>query len=156
MEASDVKHLRELEEENRRLKQMYAEPSLDHILQQFVIEKNVKPAVRRELVDYLKQAHGVSVCRARRIAGISDFIFRHRPDSSRNEPVITAFQSATERYPAYGFSKLFNVLKRWSHGRNHKRVHRLYCTFDLNMRRRGKKRLPIRNSEPLNMPATLN
>lgn len=29
MEASDVKRLKELEEENRRLKQMYAELSLD-------------------------------------------------------------------------------------------------------------------------------
>ncbi len=30
MEASDVKRLKDLEEENRRLKQMYAELSLDH------------------------------------------------------------------------------------------------------------------------------
>jgi len=30
MQASDIKRLRELEEENRRLKQMYAELSLDH------------------------------------------------------------------------------------------------------------------------------
>lgn len=34
MEASDVKRLKELEEENRRLKQMYAELSLDHKLKQ--------------------------------------------------------------------------------------------------------------------------
>jgi len=30
MEASDIKRLKELEEENRQLKQMYAELSLDH------------------------------------------------------------------------------------------------------------------------------
>ena len=30
MDASDIKRLKELEEENRRLKQMYAELSLDH------------------------------------------------------------------------------------------------------------------------------
>ena len=41
MEASDVKRLKELEEENRRLKQMYAELSLDHKLLKDVIEKNV-------------------------------------------------------------------------------------------------------------------
>lgn len=39
MEASDVKRLKELEEANRRLKQMYAELSLDHKLLQDVIEK---------------------------------------------------------------------------------------------------------------------
>ena len=31
MEASDIKCLKELEEENRRLKQMYADLSLDHL-----------------------------------------------------------------------------------------------------------------------------
>ena len=30
MEASDIKRLKELEDENRRLKQMYAELSLEH------------------------------------------------------------------------------------------------------------------------------
>lgn len=107
-------------------------------------------------MDYLKQAHGVSIRRACRIAGISDSVYRYRPDSSRDEPVITALQSATERYPAYGFSKLFKVLRRWGHGWNHKRVHRLYCALNLNKRRRGKKRLPTRNPEPLSVPVTVN
>lgn len=42
MEASDVKRLKELEEENCRLKQMYAELSLDHKLLKDVIEKSCK------------------------------------------------------------------------------------------------------------------
>lgn len=40
MEASDVKRPKELEKENRRLKQMYAELSLDHKLLMGVIEKS--------------------------------------------------------------------------------------------------------------------
>ncbi len=39
MEASDVHRLRELEEENRRLKAMYAELSLEHRVLQEVVEK---------------------------------------------------------------------------------------------------------------------
>ena len=39
MEASDVKHLKELEEENRRLKQMYADLSLKSQLQAEIIKK---------------------------------------------------------------------------------------------------------------------
>ena len=107
-------------------------------------------------MDYLKQAHGVSLRRACRIAGISDSVYRYRPDTSRDEPVIAALQSATERYPDYGFSKLFKVLQRWGHGWNHKRVHRLYCALNLNKRRRGKKRLPTLNPEPLSVPVTVN
>lgn len=40
MEASDIKRFKELEDENRRLKQMYAELSLDNkILEDIVEEK---------------------------------------------------------------------------------------------------------------------
>ena len=39
MEASDVKRLKELEEENRRLKQMYAELSLKSQMQADIIKK---------------------------------------------------------------------------------------------------------------------
>ncbi len=39
MEVSDVKRLKDLEEENRRLKKMYAELSLDHNILKDVISK---------------------------------------------------------------------------------------------------------------------
>lgn len=41
MEASDVKKLKTLEEENRRLKQMYADLSLDHKILKDVVEKKL-------------------------------------------------------------------------------------------------------------------
>jgi len=40
MDTSGVKRLRELEEENRRLKQMYASLSLDHQILKELLEKN--------------------------------------------------------------------------------------------------------------------
>ena len=42
MEASDIKRLKELEEENRRLKQMYADLSLDHKILKDIVEKSYK------------------------------------------------------------------------------------------------------------------
>ena len=41
MEASDIKRLQALEEENRRLKQMYADLSLDHKILKDVVEKKL-------------------------------------------------------------------------------------------------------------------
>ena len=41
MEASDLRRLRELQEENRRLKQMYAELSLDHQVLKDIVEKKL-------------------------------------------------------------------------------------------------------------------
>ncbi len=41
MDVSTLKRLRELEEENRRLKQMYAELSLDHKILKDIVEKKL-------------------------------------------------------------------------------------------------------------------
>lgn len=41
MEASDVKRLKELEDENRRLKSMFAELSLEHRILKNIIEKKL-------------------------------------------------------------------------------------------------------------------
>ena len=41
MQASDIKRLRELEEENRRLKAMYAELSLEHRILKEVLTKKL-------------------------------------------------------------------------------------------------------------------
>jgi putative transposase len=41
METSDIKRLKELEEENRRFKQMYADLSLEHTILKDIIEKKL-------------------------------------------------------------------------------------------------------------------
>jgi putative transposase len=41
MEASDIKRMKELEDENRRLKQMYANLSLEHTILKDIIEKKL-------------------------------------------------------------------------------------------------------------------
>lgn len=101
-------------------------------------------------------AHKVSLRRACRIVGISDSVYRYKPDGDRNEPLIAALQESAERYPAYGFSKLLKVLRRQGYSWNHKRVHRMYCSLKLNKRRKGKKRLPLRTPDPLSVPDAIN
>lgn len=41
MESSELKRLKELQEENRKLKQMYADLSLDHRILKDIIEKKL-------------------------------------------------------------------------------------------------------------------
>ena len=41
MESSQIKEMKDLKDENRRLKQMYAELSLDHQLAKAIIEKKL-------------------------------------------------------------------------------------------------------------------
>ena len=70
--------------------------------------------------------------------------------------MISVLQELAEKYPRYGFSKLFNLIRRRGYKWNHKRVHRVYCDLKLNFRRKGKRRLPSRNPEPLCVPAQMN
>lgn len=50
MEASDVKRLKELEEENARLKKMYADLSLDHsILKEVITKKGCQPRAAKAI-----------------------------------------------------------------------------------------------------------
>lgn len=107
-------------------------------------------------MEHARQFHGASLRRACRVVGISDSTYRYEPNTNRNDKVVAKLQEAVERYPAYGFSKLFKILRRWGHTWNHKRVYRLYCELNLNKRRRGKKRLPARNPEPLMVPTQAN
>ncbi len=91
-----------------------------------------------------------------RTLSLSRTVFRYQPDTRRDEPVIIALTVAAERYPRYGFKKLFQVLRRQGNIWNHKRVHRIYCLLKLNFRRKGKQRLPVRNPAPLATPETMN
>ena len=107
-------------------------------------------------MNYAREQHGASLRMACRSVGINDSVYRYQPDKTRDDKVTAKLLEAVERYPAYGFSKLFKILKRRGHGWNHKRVYRIYCELKLNKRRRGKKRLPTRHPEPLAVPAQAN
>ena len=48
MELSDLKRLKQLEEENRRLKAMYADLSLEHKVMKDVIEKKLRGQLNEE------------------------------------------------------------------------------------------------------------
>lgn len=99
---------------------------------------------------------GLSIRQACKAVSLSRSVYAYQPDTSRDEPVIAALQTAVEHYPRYGFKKLFCILRRQGYRWNHKRIYRVYCLLKLNLRRKGKQRLPCRNPQPLCVPAILN
>ena len=66
---------------------------------------------------------------------LSRSVYRYRPDTNRDLPVIAAIQAVLEIHPGYGFGKLFKTLRRQGYRWNHKRVYRVYCLLKLNKRR---------------------
>jgi putative transposase len=104
------------------------------------------------------EVHGLSKTRACDCAGLSRSAW-YRPLKdwmSHDRPVIEALLGLAENKPGLGFWKLHRRLRRQGHAWNHKRVHRVYCALQLNIRRRAKKRLPSRDPQPLMVPTAPN
>ena len=100
--------------------------------------------------------HGLSERQACAVLGLSRSVYRYVPAPRDDSPIIEALQGLAERYPRYGFGKLFAVLLRHGFQWNHKRVYRIYCLLKMNLRRKGKKRLPSRAPQPLVVPPCAN
>ena len=58
---------------------------------------------------------------------------------------MDALNELVEKYPRWGFWKLYDRLRLLGHPWNHKRVHRVYKAMNLNLPRRTKRRLPKRD-----------
>lgn len=104
----------------------------------------------------MRSEHGLSIRQACAAIGLQRSVYHYRPDQRRDDPVIEVLAELAERYPRYGFRKLFVKVRGRGHRWNHKRVHRVYCSMKLNLRRKGRKRLPSRSPEPLAVPAQAN
>jgi len=98
--------------------------------------------------------HGVSVrqaCRAARLARSAFYAPRRPRDDG---PIVAAIQRYVEENPTQGFDKLYPALR--AEGRGKCRLYRVYRALRLNIKRRGKRRLPARVKVPLLIPAEPN
>ncbi len=93
MESSDIKRMKEREEENRRLKQMYASLSLDHEILKDVVAKTLTVPEKRELVRYVMTEYQASERRGCRIMGISRSLLHYCPNTARDIPVVEVLQN---------------------------------------------------------------
>jgi putative transposase len=104
----------------------------------------------------MRQIHGLSIRKACNAIGLSRSVYGYQAKPRDDTPVIELLVELADRYPRYGFGKLFQLVRRTGHKWNHKRVYRIYCGLKMNLRRKGKKRLPSRNPEPLAVPDYAN
>lgn len=72
--------------------------------------------------------------------------------SKRDALVIEALNVIMERHRRWGFWKCYGRLRLDGHSWNHKRVYRVYCAMELNLPRRGKRRLPMRERQSMEVP----
>lgn len=77
--------------------------------------------------------------------------------SHRNDvDVIDKLQTMADKRPTEGFWKMYFRIRREGLSWNHKRIHRVYKLLKLNMKRKGKKRLPARILQALEVVNVIN
>jgi len=124
--VSELRKLRQLEEENAQLKKLVADLSLDKQMLQNVLKKVLKPSQRRTMVTGLIFDYRISLHRACEISLLSTSVWyykHHRPDDS---PLRLRIKSIAETRVRYGIESIVVLLKREGWRDNQKRIYRIY------------------------------
>ncbi|WCK03912.1 IS3 family transposase [Agrobacterium tumefaciens] len=172
MDASMISQMKALEDENRRLKKMYAEMSMQaELLKEALGKKLTRPSQRRE--PYGKCKHlpigqgmagqavalrGVSIALACRTFGVSETCYRYSAKlNDDNEQIADLLIGLTRAKKTWGFGLCFLYLRNVrGHRWNHKRVYRIYRELEFNLRIKPRKRLKRDKPDPLTVPEAPN
>jgi putative transposase len=87
---------------------------------------------------------------------LSRTVYFYKPKLAEDEEVKHVLRELANKYCRYGFKKMFHKIRQNGHRWNHKRVYRVYCDMQLNLRCQPKKRLPKREKMALMQPDQMN
>ncbi|MFN3825610.1 MAG: IS3 family transposase [Pseudorhodobacter sp.] len=159
MDASLISQMKAIEEENRRLKRMYADLSMQaDLLKEALGKKLTRPSQRREMAEKAVARHQVSIALACRAFGVSETCYRYGPKLKvENEEIADLLVGLTDARKTWGFGLCFLHLRNVKgHPWNHKRVYRIYCELELNLRIKPRKRLKRDKPDALAVPEAPN
>jgi putative transposase len=108
------------------------------------------------LAHYAISKYELSERRACRLLGISRTAYRYQAKKVDDGEISEQLKTLKRKWPSWGFGKMFAWVRKRGYHWNHKRVHRVYKEMGLNLRIKPKKRLPVRQPQPLKQPAIPN
>ncbi|HEV2716788.1 MAG TPA: IS3 family transposase [Terriglobales bacterium] len=143
MESGDAKKLKQLEDENRKLKHVVAELTLDNrALKDVLFKKLVAPAGLRAAVSYVEVEYQTSERHACRLVGVGRSTYRYRARKTERDGALrTRLKELAAKRMRFGYRRLTAMLMREGMPANHKRVYRLYREEGLAMRIRQRRRI---------------
>ncbi|MDE8559436.1 IS3 family transposase [Pantoea vagans] len=158
MEVPEVKRLKSLEEENARLKKLLAEAMLDkEALQVALGRKLLTTDQKREAVEFMCDATGLSQRRACRLTGLSLSTCRYEAQRPAADAHLSGriTELALERR-RFGYRRIWQLLRREGLHVNHKRVYRIYHLNGLSVKRRRRRKGLATERFPLLRPDAPN
>lgn len=100
----------------------------------------VGPQQKRAIVDYLIADKKLKVDRALKLVGLHTSTFYYKKQCQRDdEPLKQRLVELSQQRVRWGFPMLLSLVRREGFVDNHKRVHRIYCVANLQIRKRAKK-----------------
>src|SRR2546423_9711720 len=141
LQSDQVRELRQLQDENARLKKLVAELSLDKaILQDVAAKKLARPALKRQAVEYMVSHYALNTRRAcRLVRQTRSMQYYHSVKDPRRDLRARMHEIARTRV-GYGYRRIHVLLKRdgWQLGKN--QMYRLYREEQLQLRSKLPKR----------------
>lgn len=118
----------------------------------------VRPSRRREMAQKAASAYGASVHLVCQAFGISETCYRYRPIlSDENAEIADWLIRLTHNQKDWGFGLCRDYLRNVKgYGWNHKRIYRIYCKLELNLRIKPKRRIQRDKPRPLVVPDAPN
>ena len=121
----EMRRLKQLEEENRKLKQIVADLSLDKQMLQDVLKKTLRPAQKRSAANDLIEVYRASVVRVCKLIMLHRSLWYHK-SSRRDDTVIRMrMREIALTSVRYGCRRIGILLRKEGWRDNNKRIHRL-------------------------------
>ncbi|WP_166956732.1 IS3 family transposase [Pseudochelatococcus lubricantis] len=141
MELSDAKRLKQLEDENAKLKRLLADAMLDNVVLKDPLGKALRtPVQRRDAVLRALRDHPISQRRACVLIGVDPKTVR-REKPPDNPEIREEMHKIAEKRRRFGYRRVGIMLERKGMIMNEKKLYRIYREEGLSVRRRrGRKR----------------
>jgi putative transposase len=141
LDPTELRRLRQLEEENSNLKKIVAELSLDKQMLQDVLKKKVlKPFQRRGAVLQLSHDYKRSVRKTCKVLLVNHSLMYYKAHGRDDLPLRRRIREIAETRIRCGHDRIDILLRREGWQDNHKRTHRVYKEEGLNLRRKRQRR----------------
>jgi putative transposase len=140
MGIAELRRLRQLEEENHKLKGIVADLTLDKNAPGCSVKKGLKPAPKRRLTRYLIGTYQVSERRACEVINLHRWTYRYRSRRRDPTPIRMRIRELAAVRVSYGYRRLHVLLRREGWKVNHKLVYRVYREEGLEVRTKKRRK----------------
>ncbi|HEV2718364.1 MAG TPA: IS3 family transposase [Terriglobales bacterium] len=138
---TEMRRLKQLEDENAKLRKVVADLSLDkEMLQDALRRKPLKPVRKRKLVDEMRTEWSVSIRRACRVVELDTSTYHYKSRRPGQAALEARIREICQTRVRYGYRRVHIQLWRegWSHGQN--KTRRIYRELGLQLRNKVPKR----------------